>query len=138
MKLIAGLLLATLTACSSSTEATVRVPGRIGASPVNAINAPDTVRVGKPFSVTAYSFGSSSCNTPDGSTVSMIGPIARVELFVRIPRGEAICTSDLHAFPYTVTITFRETGASVIRLIGLNARGLNTLDSLERSVVVVP
>ena len=129
-----------LASCDSSTEPFVRRRAWLGA-PSGGILAPDTARVGTPFTVTAFAAGSGTrdCNEPDGADVSHSAGMARVEIFVRVKRGRLICTDDLQYYPIAVSLTFAAPGVSVIRVIGTAGSGANApLDSLERTVVVIP
>ncbi len=129
-------------ACQSATEPTLRQLGWLGPLSSRAIAAPDTVRVGEPFQATVYSWGSGTvaCNAPDGTSVEMVGQVVRVEVFVRVPGGESVCTSDLRRFGQQVTATIRTPGVAVIRAVGAAmGRGhAQAVDSTERTIVVVP
>jgi len=137
--LIVGLTLL-LAACESTSEPTFRRPAWLG-SPPRTIQAPDTVRAGVPFSATVFAAGSGSiqCNQPDCASIAQGIRVARVEIFVRALRGNVPCTDDLKYYPIPISLTFATAGVSTIRVIGTKQNsGTYALDSLERSVVVVP
>lgn len=134
-------LLLSLLACESASEPTLRQRGAVYPSPPAFIQAPDTVRAGMPFSASVSIVGSGTieCNRPDGASVQLGDRVARVEVFVRVPRGGAACTDDLRAYPIPVTVTFPSAGTATIRLIGLKGGAPSaTLDSIERHVLVIP
>jgi hypothetical protein len=130
--------------CGSLTESTVRDIGWIGYARDRRIDAPDTARVGVPFTATVYSWGSRStpsCNQPDGAEVSISGMLARMRTYVRIPTGNYTCAADLGSFPQTLTLKFSAAGIATLRHVGLAQQygSVSTaLDSLERTVVVLP
>jgi hypothetical protein len=129
-------------ACESATEPTVRQLGWIGPVSSRAIGAPDTVRVGVPFQATVYTWGSGTvgCNAPDGTSLETVGQVVRIEVFVRVPGGESVCTSDLRRYGQQVTATFRTPGVAIIRAVGAATSWgpVPAVDSTERSIVVVP
>jgi hypothetical protein len=134
------LLSVLLASCESASEPSVRRRAWLG-SPPQAILAPDTVRAGVAFTVTAFAAGSGTidCNRPDGADVAQAGGVARVEIFVRVKRGTLVCTDDLRSYPIQVSLSFPTPGVSTIRVIGVTySEGAYPVDSLERSVVVVP
>lgn len=127
-----------LVACENSAEPTLRQRGWLAAN-YSSVQAPDTVRAGVPFVATVFVAGSGSidCNRPDGASVTQVDRLARVEVFVRVSRGNIACTDDLKLYPVSVTITFPTAGQSTIRAVGLSCCGANApLDSLERQVIV--
>lgn len=129
-----------LLACQHVSEPTIRRPAWLGAPP-RALEAPDTVRVGVPFAVTAYAAGSGSihCNRPDGARITPGVRVARVEIFVRVDRGNLICTSDLRYYPIPVSLTFPTAGTSTIWVIGSSSSDVTYApDSIARTVVVKP
>lgn len=129
-----------LLACQNVAEPTIRRPAWLGAPP-RAIQAPDTVRVGVPFAVTAYAAGSGTinCNRPDGAIVSAGVRATRVEIFVRVDRAIMVCTADLRYYPIPVSLTFPTAGISTIRVIGSSSSGAPFVpDSIARTVVVIP
>ena len=102
------------------------------------IAAPDTVRVGVAFetTVTYYGSGTSDCNYPDGTTVSYVADVVRIQVFSKRPLSTTICTDDLRPYPQVVSTAISSAGVYRIRLVG---RGIATAtDSVERSVVVIP
>lgn len=128
-----------LLACEGVAEPSIRRPSWI-AYPARTIQAPDTVRAGVPFSatVTAAISGGGDCTRPDGTTVSAGDRVARVEMFVRTNQ-KLMCSGDVSRFhPIPITVVFPSLGISSIRVIGTAQEGSFVLDSVERTVVVVP
>lgn len=114
--------------------------GPVG-DPRRVIEAPDTVRVGLPFTVIIPVAGSGSvlCNEPDGTSISQSARVARVEVFVRAPQPRPTCTDDIRFYPTSVSLTFTTAGTSTVRVVGASSNELpNRPDSLERAVVVIP
>lgn len=141
--IVLSLCTAAVVGCgSTSTETTMRQLGWIRFEPNNAVSAPDTVRVGQPFDVTVTTWGSGSraCNDPDGTSVEYVGSVARVSVFVRVPRGDVTCTDDLRSYPQRAVVRLTAPGNAVIRLIGAKSSHSRpvVVDSVERVVVVVP
>lgn len=128
-----------LVGCGEPTEPSVRRAAWLGHAP--QITAPDTVRVGVPFSATVVAaIGATGyCTQPDGATVSNDHQVARVELHVRENRSQS-CPSDAIRFhPQPVTLTFGTPGVATIRAIGeLLVDNVLVRDSVQRTVVVVP
>ncbi|MEP6763228.1 MAG: hypothetical protein ABJB66_02905 [Gemmatimonadaceae bacterium] len=132
-----------LAACGDPTQSTIREIGNIGGSSIRRIDAPDTVRAGIEFAGAVYTWGSGSrdCNAPDGVTVVYGAQVARVTPYVRFPKGEYVCTSDLRSYSHEFTARFDTPGEAAIRLVGFadfTSAGSRPLDSLQRRVVVVP
>ncbi|MEO8029658.1 MAG: hypothetical protein ABI765_02350 [Gemmatimonadota bacterium] len=99
----------------------------------NAILAPDTVKARTPF-VATIAASRSTCDHPDGSTVSIVGSTADVTIFLERP-VQGVCilldTLDLR----TVVIGFPLAGTGVIR-----ARSHTDSGDVfqEKSIVVTP
>jgi hypothetical protein len=130
-----------LIACHNTTEPTVRRLADLGAKRDQRIDAPDTVRANTPFAATVYFVGSTSveCNTPDGTSVSNDGRLARVQVFMRVPNRGYTCPSDFKLYPQTTMIQFSLPGISVLRLVGgHDPSGLGARDSVDRTIVVLP
>lgn len=141
--LLLSVVALSLVSCESTSEPTVRRPAWLGYSddPRRGIQVPDTVRLGMPFSATVLVAGSGtvSCNQPDGASITQSASVARVEVFVRAPHANRICTDDIRFYPIPITLTFTTAGVSTIRAIGVNSNEIpNRPDSLERSIVVIP
>jgi hypothetical protein len=107
-----------LAGCSSITGSdTRRVVGLInpGVTLPGTIVAPDTVQAGVSFRVTVYSFGSSSCVTPDGVDLTLKPTEARVTPFDRVPADPGtVCTADIAVHPHLVELRFTEPGLARI------------------------
>ena len=132
-----------LVSCEGASEPTLRRPAWLGplGDPRRVIQAPDTVHAGVPFSaiVAIAGSGSISCNQLDGASVAQGARVARVEVFVRVPRSSRICTDDIRFYPMSISLTFTTAGNSTIRVVGVNSNDApNRPDSLERSIVVLP
>lgn len=130
-----------LASCNSPTENSVRSRAIIATGDAKlAIESPDTVQSGVPFTVTVYAWGSGTraCNEPDGTEVSRASALLRIEGFVRHLRSAQICTDDLRRYPLPVTALFSEPGNVTIRYVGsrYDIEGVLHLDSLHRTIVV--
>ena len=136
-------LLLVICACAPQpTEPTIRLLAYIGRDADRRIDAPDTVRANVPFDVMVYAVGSSSieCNRPDGTALQQRATLARVEGYIRVRSGAITCPSDFRYYPQKLQVRFPQAGIATIRLIGNIRTGepATTLDSLDRTVVVVP
>ena len=135
-------VLAGATGCGLNDPDTRRVIGLIDANPaVRTIEAPDTVRLGAAFTATVYSFGSSSCTTPDGVKLTLEPAVARVIPFDRVPADNSVaCTADISPRPHPVELRFTEPGTATIVAEGM-VYG-TTFDpvrgTVTKAVVVVP
>lgn len=132
-----------LAACTSPSAPSITRRAWLGpvGDPRRVIVAPDTVRVGLPFTVVIPVAGSGSvlCNEPDGTSVSQSARVVRVEVFVRTPQPRPTCTDDIRFYPTSVSLTFTTAGNSTVRVVGASSNDLpNRPDSLERSIVVIP
>jgi hypothetical protein len=112
----------------------------LGGRSVARIDAPDTVRVGQTFAVTLYSWGSGTitCNDPAGVEVTRIGNVVRGVIFARYPSGNVVCTSDLRSYQQPFATSFSAAGVGTIRSVGRSGSRSSALDSIEKTVVVVP
>ena len=111
--------LALLAACTTEPE-TARVVGLITAGNVatDVYDGPASVTAGQTFSATIFSYGSSSCTTPDGADVTVTGLIADVTPYDRVPTGNVVCTADFGARPHPITLRFPSAGAAELRVHG--------------------
>jgi hypothetical protein len=85
-----------------------------------SIVAPDTVQVDSWFTATVHTFGSSSCNKPDGVELTLGPSEAQVTPFdlVSIPDSRSACTMDLAPHPHPVELRFTRAGPAVIVALG--------------------
>ncbi|HEU0014601.1 MAG TPA: hypothetical protein VFQ45_13005 [Longimicrobium sp.] len=88
-----------------------------------ALQAPESARVGETFTVRAYSYGSSSCTDPE--RVDVDRKVRQVEIvpYDRIAPQGTVCTMDLHAFPREIEVRFDVAGEAVVRLRGRSVYG---------------
>ena len=109
------------TSCFASTDSeTGRVVGiiRIG-DDGPTIEAPDTVRVNADFGAVVNTFGSSTCTTPDGVTLTLGPAEARVVPYdEETTGGDGACTADLAPRPHPVVLRFTQPGAARIVVAG--------------------
>lgn len=126
---------------------TDRVVGFIWAAPFGGLvgvidGTPSTVTVGNPFPITVNTFGSSSRVHQDGASVSVVGLIAEITPYDRIPRlgSQTPCTTDFGAHPRTLTLQFAVAGQATLRVIGrsVGATGSEVTDTVEATTSVVP
>lgn len=126
--------------CALFPESEARVIGQILTDTntlfLRTIVAPDTVTRNTPFTVTINSFGSSSCTTPDGVTMSTdAATVVRIVPYDRVPRGQEVCTLDFSPRPHPVEIRLPAPGPATIRAVG---RVGKALDSVEHPLHVRP
>jgi hypothetical protein len=120
--LILVAILAAVAGCSTiSGPNTRRVVGTIDPSGTGTrtIMAPDTVQAGRAFTATIYSFGSSSCTTPDGVALTLGPSEARVTPYDLVPASNNVaCTADFAARPHSVELRFTSAGPATIVVSG--------------------
>jgi hypothetical protein len=124
---------------------TRRVIGLIDGSGtgIPTIVAPDTVQAGSSFTATIHSFGSSSCTTPDGVTLTLLPSEARVTPYDRVPGdGPVACTTDFAPRPHPVQLRFTSTGPATIVALGQvfhqSGQGLTPGTVTKQLVVITP
>jgi hypothetical protein len=136
----AGLALA----CGSPTDSsTQRVVGTIdpGLSSAPVIDAPAEARSGVAFTVTVRTVGSSSCTTPDGGKVEVIGALARITPYDQVPDPghDLFCTRDYVVHPRDLSVTLKQRGPARVRVVGFSASSADpVLDSVEVQLTVTP
>jgi hypothetical protein len=134
---VVGFGLAGVLACSDPSD-TRRVIGLIGDGPAGVDLPTDIIR-GQPFEVTVYTFGSSSCTTPDGAELKMEGLVARVTPYDLVPTADVPCTADMAPFAHPVTLRFDSKGVATLRIVGWMSRAVGrALDSVDFSFPVHP
>lgn len=138
MKRISVVLALLCCACATEPEPVTWGLATLGPGGQPNIAAPDTVRVGVAFetTVTYYGSGTADCNYPDGTTVSYVADVVRIQVFSRRPLSTTICTDDLRPYPQVVSTTIAAAGVYKIRLVG-RGNGAEP-DSVERTIVVIP
>jgi hypothetical protein len=128
-------------ACSDPNDST-RVIGLIDASGGHGVTVdlPSDVVRGRPFEVTVYTFGSSSCTRPDGAGLKVDGLVARITPYDHVPAGAGVpCTADLARFPHPVSVRFDREGVGTLRIVGWTFQGeRRSLDSVDLSFPVHP
>ena len=114
------MLLAAATACATGPD-TARVPGNISAGGTDwpVYTGPRTAVAGQAFSATVFTFGSSSCTTPDGADVTVTGLDAEVVPYDRVPAAPVACTADFGQHPHPVTLRFDTAGSATLRVRGV-------------------
>ena len=95
---------------------------------------PDTVQVERAFGAVVTTYGSSTCTRPNDATVTVNGHTAEIVPYdsVPAPDSNAVCTTDVRAFPPSVTLRFRASGVGTVRVIGRDDV------SVTRTVIVQP
>lgn len=82
------------------------------------VAAPTTVRAGETFEVTITTFGG-GCERAGGADVRVEGLVATISVYDFTVAGPAVsCTAELKRLPRTVSLSFAEAGAAVIRIEG--------------------
>ena len=136
----AGLALA----CGSPTEPnTQRVVGTIDPSFSGApvVDVPEQVHSGVPFTVTVRTVGSSSCVSPAGGRVEVVGTLARITPYDLVPNPghDVLCTRDYAVHPRDLSVTLKQRGAARLRVVGFSASSADpVLDSVEVQLTVTP
>lgn len=131
---------AVLAACTDSFDPAA--PGKqlsiveagIGNPLPKGIVIPDTVKAGL-VTIRYYSFGSSSCNRPDGEDVASDASSVTITAWDKaVPAGTA-CTSDFGSFARDVMVSV-PAGPVDIRLHGVGLNGAST--TLHRQITALP
>ncbi|MCU0647110.1 MAG: hypothetical protein MUF00_03905 [Gemmatimonadaceae bacterium] len=81
------------------------------------IDAPDTVRVGTPFSVQVYSMAANACVQRVRDEVSTTGNTALIRPIVREDAGAA-CAQVVSLLAHPVTVTFTTAGRATLQVRG--------------------
>lgn len=136
-------ILAGAAACAACTDSfDPAVPGKqlsiieagIGNPLPAGIVVADTVKAGL-VTIRYHSFGSSSCNRPDGEDVASDASSVTITAYdIAVPAGTA-CTSDFGSFPRDVMVSI-PAGPVDIRVHGIGLNGAAT--TLHRQVVALP
>lgn len=85
---------------------------------MTSLVAPVTVLQGTPFQVTASTFGSSSCTSPDGYQLDAGTTRVEIRLYDRSAPPQSICTADLGRFPRDILLQFDQVGTVQVVVIG--------------------
>ena len=112
-----GVGLAGVLACSDPSD-TKRVIGLIDGDGPAGVDLPTDIIRGQPFEVTVYTFGSSSCTTPDGAELEIEGMVARITPYDLVPAADVPCTADMAPFAHPVTLRFDREGVATLRIVG--------------------
>jgi hypothetical protein len=138
---VAGVGLAGILACSDPND-TRRVIGLIdaGGEPASTVDLPNDAVRGQPLEVTVYTFGSSSCTTPDGAGLEVEGLVARITPYDLVPANTSVaCTADMARFAHPVTLRFYREGVATLRIVGWTSHSEGrALDSVDLSFPVHP
>ena len=135
------------TGCDSADAGETRAPGVLVQNPPDypALTAPDTVVVGRPFTVTTFTAGGGCVRKGDTevAVTSLMAEIRPFDLFVD-PGPDGACPAFLTYYPHTATFAFQETGTATVRVLGAaEPSGFGPplaaapLVTVEKAVVVV-
>jgi hypothetical protein len=110
---------------------------------VQVVIAPDTVPVGTQFTVTVNSFGSSSCTHPDGADLTIVGGLATISPYDRVPAdgADVVCTADVAARPHPVLLRFTAPGSATIRVRGYQydeQAQQRVIGTVDRTIAIEP
>ena len=100
----------------------------------SGIVVPDTVAAGL-VTVRYHSYGSSSCNRPDGEDVTTSGAVVTIIAYDKFVSPTTACTADFGGFPRDVLVSL-EPGTVQIRLRGKRLGSDAATIELRRTVVV--
>lgn len=89
----------------------------------------------QPFTLTVVTYGSSSCTTPDGATVTITDTVVTITPYDLLPI-EVACSADFAEHPRAVKVTFPFSGQSTIRIQGQNFE--EQIITFEQTVNVLP
>ncbi len=118
----AGALAVVLAACAASPGEQEPEDRRVGilrlyqTEPPAALVAPDTVRAGVDFQVSATTLGG-GCERAGETEVDVQGGVATMTPYDYTARS-ASCTDILRYLPHTVVLRFATPGEAVVRLLG--------------------
>ncbi len=136
-----------LAACDTSGPDALRIPGELLRNAPNfpALTAPDTVIVGRQFTVTTFTIGGGCFREGDTEFTSDEGSAeVRPFDFFLDPGPDGACTADLAYYPHTATFALFRPGVATIRVVGTAGRpgfGAPTPETprvaVEKTVVVV-
>jgi hypothetical protein len=101
-------------------------------SPSSAIDVADTVAAGL-VPVRYHSYGSSSCNRPDGDDVTEVADVITITAYDKYVPPNTPCTEDFGTFPRESIVSL-STGTKEIRVRGLRVGGVEAV--LKKTVVV--
>ena len=140
LSIACGLLLLACSGPSDGSRGTrdpwVRVVGRIDAGPPGsqaALQTPDTVRVGVPFTITISTYGATGCIHPDQSDLQQSQSSVDVTVYDSLWVGSPPCLPDWHSYPRALEQQFNLAGPAFIRLHG---RGADSTLTFERAITV--
>jgi hypothetical protein len=135
---VVGFGLAGVLACSDPSD-TKRVIGLIDGDGPEGVDLPTDMIRGQPFEVTVYTFGSSSCTTPDGAELKIDGMVARIIPYDLVPTADVPCTADMAPLAHPVTLRFDSEGVATLRIVGWTSQAVGrALDSVDLSFPVHP
>ena len=100
----------------------------------SGIVVPDTVAAGL-VTVRYHSYGSSSCNRPDGEDVTTVGAVVTIIAYDKFVSPTTACTADFGVFPRDVLVSL-ERGTVQIRLRGKRLSADAATIELRQTVVV--
>jgi hypothetical protein len=100
-----------------------------------ALQVPDTVGHGVPFTVVVTTRGSSSCTRPAGAEVFQQQRDARIQAYDFVAPPGSACTRDLRPFPREVELRFDVVGEAVVRLVGRRGFEGDTVEVVRRVFV---
>ena len=138
-----GGLLVALTAAAACTDAFDPVPTGKQLSIVDAgspagfpsgIVVRDTVLAGL-VAIRYHSYGSSSCNRPDGEDVTTAGTVVTIVAYDKFVSPTTACTADFGVFPRDVLVSL-EPGTIELRVRGKRLSADSPTIELLKTVVV--
>lgn len=100
----------------------------------SGIVVPDTVAAGL-VTVRYHSYGSSSCNRPDGEDVTTSGDVVTIIAYDKFVSPTTACTADFGVFPRDVLVSL-EPGIVQIRVRGKRLSTEAATIELRKTVVV--
>jgi hypothetical protein len=133
----------------TSTDGTVQwIPTIAGESsplllPPQVIEAPDTVQVQKPFTVTVYTIGTDGCWSADGGDLAQRGDTIIYDPY-DAHSGASVCTLMIRSrgLEHSFSASFTNAGTGVLRVNGRRVRQNDRRFELrvmaERKVIVTP
>jgi hypothetical protein len=95
-------------------------------APRPGVSAPDTVHAGAPFTVVVTTVGPTVCWTASGAQVEMQPGVATITPYDYTPEDDwTACGDSLLELSRSVTVTFAQAGAAVLRVQGRRVVGGN-------------
>jgi hypothetical protein len=107
-----------------------------------ALEAPDTVTAGQPFTILARTYGLNSCWREAGAEVVTMPSAIEVTPYDKLAYPDAACLEAIVRLDRTIELTFAEPGQGVIRVTGrrmiVGEDMVEEEAQLEHTIVVLP